>query len=226
MPPLAADPADDQINPYRHRVRLFPGRIFLLEGDEAEERELRSLIDPSSRPLLALGSGSGQHLLELSRRNPGAQCFGFELRYKRTVRTIEKAERDGLAQVFLLRTDARRAVKLFPEGCVGGIFVNFPDPWAKPKQWKHRLLSPRLLEDAHRLLAPDGFIAVKTDHEDMYGACLGQVADLRGLRVDERSDDLAHDPLQSQNILTEFETMFRSKRHPIRYVRLVRDPEA
>ncbi len=207
------------INPYKVRVREHPGRIYLLEGDAAEESELRARIAASSQNIIELGSGSGQHLIELGKRHPESACWGFEIRYKRSVRTIEKAKLAGADNVFVLRTLARRMGELFPPRSVVAVYVNFSDPWSRPKQWKNRILGPELLNQANSLLAPGGFISAKTDHADYYDAFLDVLrADAR-YEILAESRDLAQSDVAPTNIITEFESLFLSQRLPVHYVK-------
>ena len=222
MSTQAEDLTDDPVNPYRSRAQRFPGRIFELDINESERTKLISLVSESPGCFVELGSGSGKHLLQLAKTNPQKNCFGFELRYKRAVRTIEKGERDAIANAFVVRGNARLMAELFPPRSIDGIFVNFPDPWAKPKQWKHRLLSPWLLDVANTVLTEGGCISVKTDHEEMFGTFLDFVEQDSRYRVVTRTEDLARCPREEVHIMTEFETLFRSQGLPIRYARLAR----
>ena len=219
----------DVINPYRRAVLAFPGRVFCFAspGDEqaprGNETELAArCVADKPRRLLELGSGSGNHLIELARRHPEANCFGFELRYKRSVRTIQKAEQAGVHNLFVFRTDGLFAERYFAPGSVSALYVNFPDPWAKQKQLKHRLLGPELLTTAARLLIPNGTFSVKTDHREYFAGFLAAIHASQFFHVAEQSQDLAQSPYMGENIMTEFEALFRSQGLPIYYLKLRR----
>lgn len=206
-------------NPYRRRLAEFKHRIFSLEGDESEREYLRTALLRDEPRYVEIGSGSGQHLLELARRNPQHSCFGFEIRYKRSVRTIEKAAVHGLENVFVLRTPGERLAELFPPQSVAGIFVNFPDPWERPKQWKNRILSKAFLNQVAKVLRPDGFLSVKTDHEGYFRTFVQDVESDSQYEKLEWSDDLWASAYVEQNVVTEFESLFRRQGLPIFYLK-------
>ncbi len=205
------------INPFKHRVVEFPDRIFSFESD-AQENAIRKLTGDARELIVELGSGSGGHLLELARRNPQATCVGFELRFKRAVRTIEKAVRDGIDSVYVIRADAWRLPEVVGKRSISALHVNFPDPWAKPRQWKHRLLSERFLDLVYELLSEKGALSAKTDHADYYQAFLATVRADSRFKVRAESENL---PLED-SIPTEFEGLFRSQGLPIHYLCLER----
>ena len=220
----ARDEPDDH-NPYRSRVREFPGRLFTFEDDAADRAALAALVERSPELIVELGSGSGRHLIDLAVRHPEANCVGIELRYKRAVRTIEKAERQGVDRVYVLRTDGKQLVGLFPSSSIDTLHVNFPDPWEKRKRWKHRLLSTWLLEAARELLKPEGTLSVKTDHLDYFLAFRADVDAAPWMEVAFESRDLHRDVLHNGDgatgtVLTEFESLFCSQGLPIYHAKL------
>ena len=207
-------------NPYLERIQEFSERIFTPDPGSEELAQMLQRLLTHSELIVELGSGSGQHIIELGRRHPNAACWGFERRFKRAVRTVEKADRAQVANVYIVRTDAERLDELFQPNSVSGIYVNFPDPWLRPKQWKHRMLSAEMLSRADRVLRSGGFFSAKTDSKDYYDWFREQaIADTRFEMVEE-SRDLAASKYAAGNIVTEFESMFLSQRLPIHYLRL------
>ena len=210
----------DAHNPYRARVREFPGRLFTFEDDERDRAELSALIARSPQLFVELGSGSGRHLIDLAVRNGEASCIGIELRYKRAVRTIEKAEQQGIDRVYVLRTDGKQLATLFPRASIDQLHVNFPDPWEKRKRWKHRLLSTWLLEASRDLLKPEGVLSVKTDHLDYFLAFRADVDAAPWMEVVWESRDLHADDPREGVVKTEFESLFCSQGLPIYHAQL------
>jgi len=208
-------------NPYRDRVSEFSGRI--IESANMRDKDLVSeYLRSSPKVFCDIGSGSGGHLLELATLYPEACCFGFELRFKRSVRTLEKAIRLGIDNVFVLRVDAAKLGELFPENSVDGVFVNFPDPWSKPRQLKHRILSEPYLDLLFSVLKTGGALSFKTDHMDYFDSFLSIVnADTR-FTLSEFSRNLAESDYTSRNIVTEFERLFLSQGCPIYYLRVTK----
>ena len=140
-------------------VKTKPGIIVAEQEREISEQsrhELRTRLAQFKCCFVELGSGSGLHLLELAAQNPDTLCIGLEIRFKRAFRTGEKAERDGLTNVLVMRTNARLLKDLFEVGEVAGFFVNYPDPWDKRRWLKNRLLNTEMIATMKELLMPGG----------------------------------------------------------------------
>jgi tRNA (guanine-N7-)-methyltransferase len=210
------------VNPYKLLLGDFPGRLFCCDEVEQDGRVLAALISRVPKLYCEIGSGSGNHMLELGRREPDALICGFEVRYKRAVRTIQKAQAQNIGNVIVLRTKGEAIDQFFPASSLDGVFVNFPDPWNKGKWKKHQVLGAEFLKKMDLVLKPQGFISVKSDHQE-YVNCFLEEVELQGLfAAAQRSEDLYSSEYLGQNIPTEFEDLFRSKSMPIHYVRLVR----
>jgi tRNA (guanine-N7-)-methyltransferase len=201
-------------------VEEFPGRLFDRDsGIEAVRRAVDALLLSGRELFLELGCGSGGHLIEQARRRPNAVFVGFELRFKRSVRTVEKAVRLGMDNLYLLRCEAQWAPLLLGAGTVSGIWVNFPDPWPKKRSWKHRMLSTEHLAGLIPLLLPGAFIELKSDHLDYLEWAKSNIVAQRELYIAGESRDLHRSGYAQSNVLTEFEKLFLSKGLPIYYLR-------
>ncbi|MFN8389487.1 MAG: tRNA (guanosine(46)-N7)-methyltransferase TrmB [Bdellovibrionota bacterium] len=214
------------MNPYRETVLGYPGRIFCFEKNRNDAEAAKRVIAESQERIVELGSGSGNHLIGLAARHPHASCFGFEIRYKRSVRTIQKADRAGRANVFVFRADANSLVDHFAPSSIAAVYVNFPDPWERKRERKHRLLGDRLLGMVYQSLVPSGFLAVKTDHREYFETFLTCVGEDPRFQVVAQSRDLHRSELMSDNIETEFEALFRSQGLPVHYAKIVPLPKA
>ncbi len=214
---LAYNPGMSWENQYMQMVKTKPGFILAEEDRSVSadcRAELRSRLSMHAKCFVELGSGSGLHLLRLAEQHPATLCVGLEIRFKRAFKTGEKAERDGLENLLVLRTDARQIPDLFSRGEVAGFFVNYPDPWDKRRWRKNRLMSPELLSHMRELLAPGGFLRFKTDHQE-YFASTEQLLVAGGWRVCKRTTDLLSSEFVESNIPTEFEGLFRSQGKPL-----------
>ncbi len=206
-------------NPYRSRLHDFPGRIFTFDSI-AEDLNQISKLSQQKKIFCELGSGSGEHLISQGKLNPEAVYFGFEVRLKRTVRTLEKANRAEVKNIFVLRKDAGEIDRIFSPHSISGIYINFPDPWQKPRQEKHRLLSERFLKLCYNQLAPGGFVSVKTDHPEYFHRFLHIVRDIGLFDISEETTDLYQSEFVRGNVASEFEKLFYYKGYPINYVKL------
>ncbi len=198
-------------------VKTKPGIIVAEQERETSEQsrhELRTRLAQFKCCFVELGSGSGLHLLELAAQNPDTLCIGLEIRFKRAFRTGEKAERDGLTNVLVMRTNARLLKDLFEVGEVAGFFVNYPDPWDKRRWLKNRLLNTELLATMKELLMPGGTLRYKTDHQE-YFASTSTLLQTGGWSIEKQTTDLLASEWTTNNIPTEFEYLFKSQNKPL-----------
>jgi tRNA (guanine-N7-)-methyltransferase len=211
-------------NQYINLVSTRPGVIFPLQNDAVSDDErsaIHSVLKPFPEVFVELGSGSGCHLIERARRNPDGAYLGVELRFKRTFRTAEKAERLGLRNLFLLRTTAQQAPKIFAPHTIAGFYILFPDPWDKRRWKKHRLLSSDFLMALHRLLKPGGFVSYKTDHQEYFEETLALAQQLPAFSVQRCIRGLHQSTAALENVMSEFESLFYSQQAPVYLLELM-----
>jgi tRNA (guanine-N7-)-methyltransferase len=217
---LAESHRASSINPYGGKLAQLQGRIFLLQDFRVECQRIRELTSGSKQVFLEICSGSGGHLISQAMHNKEAMFFGVELRLKRTVRTIEKAINEAADNVYMLRTDAELVSNIFAPQSLDGVWVNFPDPWAKEKEQKHRVLSAKFLQRMSWLLKYDGCICVRTDHAGYFDDFLKIAQDDSRYRVAELSRDFHASEFAEGSMRTEFESLFLSQGLPIYYLKL------
>lgn len=204
-------------NPYIAKLQQLPSIIIAGDSNSLSPENIntiRSYTESYENIFLEFGSGSGRHLIEHAKRNCTAAYVGFELRYKRAFRTAEKAQKQSLINLFVMRTSAFLAPEIFPPASIAGIYVNFPDPWDKKKWHKHRLLNSSFLLKIHALLKIGGFLSYKSDHEEYFHATRALIEHSGLFTITECTTDLHNSEFAATNILTEFENLFISKGLP------------
>ncbi|MFM1847136.1 MAG: hypothetical protein RL417_610 [Pseudomonadota bacterium] len=172
-----------------------------------------------ARVAVEIGSGSGQHLIELALRDPETLFIGYEIRFKRIFRTAEKAEKLGLKNILLIRQSAFEMPAAFESSSLAGVYINFPDPWDKKRWHKNRILNPDFLKKLHEMLGPDGFLSYKTDHTGYFAATREILDELQLFYIEALETDLHNSALADATPPTEFESLFRSKGLPVMYLR-------
>jgi tRNA (guanine-N7-)-methyltransferase len=212
------------INEYVHLAKTLPERIFSCQGNYPTKEEVENLQQIfSGKPLIIeIGSGSGQHLLEHAKRNPSIFFIGIEVRFKRSFKLAEKATKRGIDNLFVIRGEANLVSQVFSENSLHGIYINFPDPWARPKWRKNRLTAPSYLDQYEKLLVDNGFLKLKTDHEEFFESTLKLLAAHPDYIVQRSERDLYQTDLKDHNIPTEFEQLFTSKKQPIYFIEAIR----
>lgn len=211
-------------NPYINRLDEFQGRIFSFYERPLERDAIWETHRAFNNIICEIGSGSGMHLISFASQNPETCCFGIELRYKRAVRTIEKAQKLGVENLFILRTDARLISKIFSANSLSGIFINYPDPWAKRCEQKHRILRSEFLSELEKLLIPHGFLSVKTDHHEYFEFFTEEIAKIPQFKSINQTNDLYKSSYLGENIPTEFEKLFHSQNLPLCYAKYEKLP--
>jgi len=200
-----------------HLVTTKPA-VLCAESDTSISADTQALIaERLSRYqgcFVEIGSGSGMHLLQLAAQSPQHLCIGIELRYKRAFKTAEKAERDGLDNVLVIRTDARQIHALVPLHGVDGFFINYPDPWEKRRWHKNRILNATFVAQLRAALKPSGFLRYKTDHQE-YFASATPLFSTPGWQIEKCTTDLTTSAWWHENIPSEFEGLFRSQGKPL-----------
>ena len=146
--------------------------------------------------LVEIGCHRGHNLLEMAQRFPQTACIGIDLTFKRVVLTAQAIHAQKLHNAVSVLSDARDLAALFRQDELDGVICFFPDPWAKPRQQKKRLLSTSYCAQLAKLLKDGGFVWLKTDHCSYFeqatqalqaqGFCFADTVPLELLSVFER----------------------------------------
>lgn len=198
-------------NPYCQKIFEYPGRLFPLSHFEQEKEQLAKVRDQFERVVLEIGSGSGGHLIEYANKHPETCVIGIEKRFKRAFRTIEKACKLKVSNVFVIRADVSDALELFDYPILNGAFIYFPDPWERPRGAKHRLLTLRFVKQLLPLMTAEAFLKVKTDHYERFSEFIKSIEHYNKLEKQCQVYDLYRSEYLEDNISTEFERLFCSK---------------
>jgi len=185
-------------------------------GQEQSGSRSISLKNPI---VIDLGCGAGNFLRDYALRHPEYDFYGFELRYKRLVKGALKFKKHNLNNIRLIQAKAEDVTAWFPNRSVREVHINFPDPWPKKRQLKHRLITPRFLAGIGCMLETGGHLVFKTDHQDYFRPVRSLIEESGLFDVVGYSEDLHNSPLNEENIPTEFEQLFRSKGLPIYFIK-------
>lgn len=175
---------------------------------------------PAFRSLhLELGCGKGRFTAETALRDPGVLLLALEKVPDALVVTMERLFDGGISNVRCLCLDATGLPEIFAPGEIDRLYINFPDPWLKVKQFKRRLTAPTFLEMYRSLLSPGGEIWVKTDNLPLFEWSLEQF-NAGGWELREVTTDLhAQGPV---GVMTDYEVKFHSLGVPIKRLVAVR----
>ncbi|WP_104744489.1 tRNA (guanosine(46)-N7)-methyltransferase TrmB [Helicobacter acinonychis] len=124
--------------------------------------DFEDFIKENQAPILMeIGFGSGRHLIELAKNNPTKTCLGIEIYTPSIAQVLKQIELLDLKNLHVLQGDGRLVLESMPHHKCEKIFVHFPVPWNDKKH--RRVLSERFLNEALRVLKPNGFLELRTD---------------------------------------------------------------
>lgn len=194
--------------------------FFVRRGEEQKGRWHEWF--PSRQPIhLELGCGKGYFIAGLAPEHPEINYIGIDLKdvvLAPAKRVIEAAFGEKPVQnVALTGHDIERLPEIMDEhDRVERIYINFCNPWPKPRHWKRRLTYPTRLRDYRALLDPQGEIWFKTDDGPLYRDTLRYLEEA-GYQVYWCTEDLHADPCGDEiTVMTEHERMFSARGIPIK----------
>lgn len=164
---------------------------------------------------IEIGMGKGRFIHTMAKTHPDLNYIGIEKYSSVLLRALQKMNEDELPNLKFIRMDAENIAKVFAEGEVEGIYLNFSDPWPKDRHAKRRLTSKEFLARYNVILKKDGRLEFKTDNRDLFNFSL-QELDAAGWHADVVTYDLHSDEkLMESNVMTEYEERFSSQGNPI-----------
>ena len=169
---------------------------------------------------IEIGCGSSRYLIKLALENSQDFFIGLELRYKRLVLAAKKIKKQNIQNIFLLRERGEFLDEYLTHKSIGCLHINFPDPWSKKAKRKHRILSTEFLKKMRPYFCPGGELRFKTDHVEYFKTVTEILNQLDLYSIEQHTQDLHQTAYNTENILTEFELLFKSKGNPpIGYLR-------
>lgn len=118
--------------------------------------------------VLELACGKGEYTIGLAQMHPDKNFIGVDLKGNRMWVGAKKAIQNNLLNAAFLRTQIDHINEYFAPGEVQEIWITFPDPQLRTSKAKKRLTHPVFLRRYKQILAPGGYIHLKTDSPDLY----------------------------------------------------------
>ena len=159
-----------------------------------------------------MGCGKGQFTAGVAHRDPNVLLVAIEKVPNAMVTAMERAMAEGIENVRFIDADVATLRDIFAPGEVSAIYINFPDPWPRKKEQKHRLTAPSFLAMYWDILPVGGRIEYKTDQAWLFEWSLEQFAYM-GYELREITRDLHRDGVTG--IMTNYEERFHAEGVPI-----------
>ena len=129
------------------------------------------------KPLyVEIGMGCGDFLTEHALRFTERNYLGIERQSPLLVSAGQKIEEKKLKNVALMNIHAMRIEEILMPGRISGIFLNFSDPWSKPRYQKRRLTHIEMLRRYERIMRKGATLTIKTDNRAFFEFSLSQLA--------------------------------------------------
>lgn len=102
-------------------------------------------------------------------------CIWCDLRKDRLVKAIKKTEKllfidsNSLNEkICLFAGDWKELINILPNQSIKKLFLNFPDPRPRKREWKYRFFLPDILEILKKKIYKDWEIRIRTDDYDYF----------------------------------------------------------
>jgi tRNA (guanine-N7-)-methyltransferase len=109
-------------------------------------------------------SGNGHWIIDRALENPEHNWVAIDKRFDRVSKIWLKRNKASVNNLLMICGDGvTSAHHYIGSGSVEAAYINFPDPWPRRRQHKHRLLTPQFVEQLERILLPSGKVLLATD---------------------------------------------------------------
>ena len=198
---------------------------FFVKNPEEHAGKWKSAF-PKEQPLyLEIGCGKGGFAGQLALDNPDKNIIAVDIKLdmlgvgRRTiVKLFEESGRSqsDITNLLLVNYNVEKLDSIITEDDkIDRLYINFCNPWPRPKHKKRRLTYYKKLEMYKTFLKKDSEIRFKTDDEGLFNESLGYF-EQSGYEITYLTRDLHAENLPD-NIETEHERMFSQEGIKIKY---------
>ncbi|MGN1480285.1 tRNA (guanosine(46)-N7)-methyltransferase TrmB [Porcipelethomonas sp.] len=195
---------------------------FCINEPEQMKNKWREEFKNDAPLYLELGCGKGGFISQAAPDNPGINYIAVDIKNEMLVlakRKLEEAYKEKnmpLDNVRIFIKNVEQIDNVFgPEDKIDRIYINFCNPWPKPKHKKRRLTHIRQLEKYKTFL--NGEIWFKTDDDDLFKESFQYFEDA-GFEIKYKTSDLHNSEYQENNYVTEHEKMFTQEGKKIKFL--------
>ena len=202
---------------------------FYIDNPEEYKGRWIELFENKNNPIhLELGCGKGGFISKLAAQNPNINYIAIDMvdamlgLAKRNIEMEYNERNIPIKNVYLTRFDIERILMILDDkDKIERIYINFCNPWPRGKHRKKRLTHIRQLEKYKQFLKPNGEIYFKTDDDNLFNDSL-LYFEQAGLKIIDKTYDLANTPDFWNNIETEHERMFKNEGIKIKAAKVVK----
>ena len=150
----------------KKKKEIIQNSISIVHNPQEYKGRWHELFKNNNPIYLEIGMGKGNFLLENAIRNPNINYIGIEKYDSIMALAIKKIDLNPLNNIKLIRFDALEIDKIFHHE-IDLLYLNFSDPWPKPRHEKRRLTSFNFLKKYDDIFNINN-IEMKTDNRELF----------------------------------------------------------
>lgn len=197
------------------KAELLVSDFYVQKPEDYKGRWKEFFNNENEHIYLELGCGKGFFVKKAAKQNQNINYIAIDLidailgMANRNI--IEEFENKEVLNLALTRYDVEEINNILDKSDnIERIYINFCNPWPKPRHKKRRLTHTRQLEKYKQFLAPKGEIYFKTDDEELFRESLEYFKEV-GFEVVKTTENLNEEPNFWENIETEHEIKFKNE---------------
>lgn len=206
------------------RPELEECKFYINNPEDFKGKWHEAFKNKQNKIYMELGCGKGSFIASLASKNLDINYIAVDLvdtMLGFSKRNIEKAYNELQIEpenIILTRHDIERILQFMSkDDLVDRIYINFCNPWPKPKHRKKRLTHIKQLILYKEFLKKDGEIYFKTDDDGLY-LDTKKYFEEAGFKIIADTDDLEKNNIFEDNIQTEHERMYMEEGKKIKAV--------
>lgn len=187
---------------------------FYIDNPEEYITKWRSVFKKKQPIHIELGCGKGSFIASLASSNQNVNYIAVDMvdamlgLAKRNIENTYKELGIEPENIILTRHDIERILLFMSkEDIVDRIYINFCNPWPRPKHKKKRLTHTKQLLLYREFLRDNGEIYFKTDDDGLFNDSLKYFKEA-GFEIISKTYDLHQENIFENNIETEHEKMY------------------
>ncbi len=197
------------------KEELLASNFYVQKPEDYKGRWKEFFNNENDHIYLELGCGKGFFVKKAAKQNQNINYIAIDLidailgMANRNI--IEEFENKEVLNLALTRYDVEEINNILDKSDnIERIYINFCNPWPKPRHKKRRLTHTRQLEKYKQFLAPKGEIYFKTDDDELFRESLEYFKEA-GFETVKITDNLNEEPDFWENIETEHEIKFKNE---------------
>lgn len=136
-------------------------------------------VTPVDDVWLEIGFGAGEHLIAAAQRHANVGFIGCEPFLNGMARALTECAAAEIDNLRLHSGDAGALIDALPAASLGRVFLFYPDPWPKRRQYKRRFISESMLARLARVMKTGAELRFATDIDHYCGWALARLLQSR-----------------------------------------------